>query len=243
MKNNPEREQTNDSIIDADYRVLHRNIGITSTRLEGLSDAIYAVAMTLLILDLRLPTDVTEKQLPGMLYGLVPNLTTYALSFMTLGVLWTAHVIQSHWLVHISRTYIWMKIVFLMFIVLIPFSTQILSANGYEKFGVALYGLNYLACTALLLLLWIYATNEHRLVRSNLSAHVIIWLRARLLVANMLAVIALAVAMLFSTRAGAALFIGAQVLVIFPTIGIDKVIAWIVPHLKHAQLQLNEKFR
>jgi uncharacterized membrane protein len=232
MKNDSEKGHASDLTGDADYSVLHQNIGISPRRLEGLSEAIYAVAMTLLVLDLRLPTNLAGNQLPSVLRHLLPNLITYALSFMTLGVLWTAHLVQSHWVEHISRLYIWMKIVFLMFIVLIPFSTQLLAAYEYERLSVMIYGLNYLACTTLLLLLWTYATKGRRLVRKDLSEHVVTWLKARLVIATAFAVVALAVALVFSTRAGAVLFIIAQILVIIPTVSIDKIIIWIGPHLR-----------
>ncbi|MDB5171150.1 MAG: hypothetical protein JWO35_844 [Candidatus Saccharibacteria bacterium] len=221
-----------DSALEADYRVLHKNIGITPRRLESLSDSIYAVAMTLLVLDLSLPAHTGGSQLANDMQHLLPNFITYALSFMTLGVLWTSHLIQSHWIERLSRPYIWMKIVFLMFIVLIPFSTQILSAYGNDRLGVVMYGLNYLICVGFLLLLWTYATNEHRLVRRDLSAHVITWVKARMVIATALAIVALIVA-LISTRAGAAFFIVAQILMVLPTISIDKIVTRIGPRLQH----------
>jgi TMEM175 potassium channel family protein len=223
-RNSAVPEYGDDPIDGDDYRVIHKNIGIDTRRLDSLSDNIYAVAMTLLVLDLK--TNTAAGPLSALLAGLTPHLLVYVLSFLTLGVLWTAHLIQAHWLERISRTYIWIKIVFLMFIVLIPFSTQVLAAYPYEKLGVGIYGLNYLACTALLLLLWTYATDQHRLVRDDLSHHVIAWVKARLVVANAFAAVALVVAVAFSTRAGAALFILAQILAIIPTLSIDKVIVW-----------------
>jgi uncharacterized membrane protein len=219
-------EQTNDLIDDADYNVLHRNTGIDSRRLANLSDAIYAVAMTLLVLDLKPPTHASDSHLTAALRTLSPHFLTYLLSFLTLGVLWTAHLIQSHWLERTSRAYIWMKIVFLMFIVLIPFSTEILATYSHETLGVVIYGLNYFICMLLLLLLWIYATNGRRLVRHNLSLHVITWVKARLVVANIFAVAALLIAIFISTRVGAILFIVAQILVSMPTASIDKIISW-----------------
>jgi uncharacterized membrane protein len=214
-----------DELVDGeDYRVIHNNIGIDTNRLDSLSDNIYAVAMTLLVLDLK--TTTVAEPLPGLIVRLTPHLLVYVLSFLTLGVLWTAHLIQAHWLERISRTYIWIKIVFLMFIVLIPFSTQILASYQYEKLGVAVYGLNYLACTLLLLLLWIYATDHRRLVRDDLSRHVIGWVKARLVVANIFAAVAFVVAVAFSTSVGAVLFILAQVLAIIPTLSIDRIIVW-----------------
>lgn len=233
MKTSPNDDSAKDVTVEEDYIVLHRNTGITPRRLEGLSDAIYAVAMTLLVLDLRLPPNPAGTQLSGVLHHLYPNFITYALSFVTLGVLWTAHLIESHWVERISRTYVWLKIIYLMVIVLVPFSTQILSAYEYERLGVLFYGLNFLASMLLLLVLWTYATDEHRLVRKNLSDHVITWVKARLIVGNVFVAIALIIAVFFSTRVGAVLFIITQFLVIIPTVSIDRLIIWLAPHLEH----------
>lgn len=228
-----EHDSAKDVTVEEDYLVLHRNTGITPHRLEGLSDAIYAVAMTLLVLDLRLPPNPSDTQLSSVLRHLLPNFITYALSFVTLGVLWTAHLIESHWVERISRTYVWLKIIYLMMVVLIPFSTQILSAYEYERLGVLFYGLNFLATMLLLLVLWKYATDDHRLVRTTLSSHVITWVKVRLIVANILVAVALIVALFFSSQIGAALFIVTQFLVIVPTASIDRLIIWLAPHLEH----------
>lgn len=233
MKTSPDDDSTRDVTVEADYTVLHRNTGITPKRLEGLSDAIYAVAMTLLVLDLRLPSNPVGTQLSGVLYHLWPHFLTYVLSFVTLGVLWTSHLVESHWVERISRTYVWLKIIFLMIVVLIPFSTQVLAAYEYERLGVLVYGLNFLASMLLLLVLWTYATDGHRLVRKDLDDHVITWVKARLSVTSVLVVIALIIALIFSTRVGAALYIITQLLVIMPTASIDRLIIRLAPHLEH----------
>ncbi len=125
----------------------NRIAGQSLHRLEGLSDGVFAVAMTLLVLDLHAPVSAAihgERDLLGALAALSPRLLTYLMSFLTLGIFWVGQQTQHNLLAHSDRSYAWLNIAFLMAVTLIPFSTAFLA--DYITYRVALleYWLNLL---------------------------------------------------------------------------------------------------
>ena len=102
-------------------------------RLANLVDGTYAIAMTLLILNIEVPTmaaSATSEVIESSLLGMWPIFFDYGLSFLILGFFWLAHNKQYR---HVGRTddrYIWLTLLSLMFVVLIPFSTELI--GGYH---------------------------------------------------------------------------------------------------------------
>jgi len=113
--------------------------------LGGISDGIFAVGMTLLVLGLALPTvsaHGTEGELWQALLGLGPNVLVYTMSFMTLGIFWVGQGTQLNQLARSNRNYAWLQLLFLFAVTLVPFSTALLA--HFPTFRVALveYWLN-----------------------------------------------------------------------------------------------------
>jgi uncharacterized membrane protein len=105
--------------------------GLPKARLETLDDGVFAIAMTLLVLELRVSTnaEVTERELVHQLLQLLPKLGSIFLSFLLLGMSWIGHHNQY---VYIRRTdcpFLWINILFMFFITLIPFSTALLGEH------------------------------------------------------------------------------------------------------------------
>jgi uncharacterized membrane protein len=143
--------------------------GLAKARIETLVDGVFAIAMTLLVLDLRPPgPEVTD--LGGYLSGQGPTFLAYVLSFANLGVFWVGHHTQFEAVRRTDRVFHWINILFLMSIVLIPFSTATLSRHLGDPGAVALYGANFFGGGLSLLFLWIYATRGRRLVDPDLPA-------------------------------------------------------------------------
>jgi uncharacterized membrane protein len=116
-------------------------------RLAALSDGIFAVAMTLLVLDLHAPASnmiSSEHDLWNALVQLSPNLITYFMSFLTLGMFWIAQQTQLDRLARSNRVLTWIHLAFLLAVSLMPFSTKLLAAFITSRLSVVIYWLNLL---------------------------------------------------------------------------------------------------
>ncbi|MBP9832627.1 MAG: DUF1211 domain-containing protein [Candidatus Pacebacteria bacterium] len=152
---------------------LEKSGALTTARIQSLGDNIFAFAMTILVLNFLLPELGREVSLGQVLSGLSFSFLTYVMSFIVLGVMWVSQQNQYHFIERTDRFFLWINIFFLMFVVFIPFSTNMLGLYYDSALAVLIYGLNLLICGALLYMHWSYATHTHRLVSSNLSDRVI----------------------------------------------------------------------
>jgi uncharacterized membrane protein len=135
-------------------------VGHAVERIVSLSDEIFAVGMTLLVLGLRLPVPSaihTNRDLEIALLGLVPELTTSLLSFMTLGIFWLGHQTQLHFLARSDRHLTWIHLGFLFAVTLSPFSTKLLYDFVEYRVALVIYWANIFALGAILYGGWGYA--------------------------------------------------------------------------------------
>jgi uncharacterized membrane protein len=148
---------------------------VTTSRVEALSDGVFAIAMTLLIIEVHVPhVDTANASALGQaLRELSPRIGAFVVSFLILGTLWIGH--QNHF-VHIRKsncTLLWLNIGILCAIAFLPFSTAFLAEYWNQPLGGALYGINLLVAGVFLWLHWVYATGGRRLVASDLSDEVV----------------------------------------------------------------------
>ena len=151
--------------------------GLSKHRIEALSDGIFAFAMTLLVLDIKMPklpeTAVQAGLLVPSLFILWPKFFSYFMSFVILGVFWVAHHGYAHFLKRTDRWLLWSNLLFLLLIVCVPFSTDLIGDYPGQKVAVMIYGSNIAALSLTLYLQWWYATTHHRLVGRDLEPEVI----------------------------------------------------------------------
>jgi TMEM175 potassium channel family protein len=125
----------------------HRLAGSSLDRLAALSDGIFAVVMTLLVLDLRLPVVEglhSEAALWHELEALTPRLLTYLLSFLTLAIFWIGQQTQLNQLDRTNRDLTWIHLGFLLGVSLMPFSTGLLAEFITYRLALLIYWLNLL---------------------------------------------------------------------------------------------------
>ena len=142
-----------------DPRVYNEIAGRNIDRLAALSDGVFAFAMTLLVLDLRIPVGEaihSEGDLWHALTTLAPNLITYAMSFMTLGIFWVGQQTQHNKLERGDRNFAWIHMAFLLAVTLLPFSTKLLAAFMTYRLALLVYWLNIVALGAGLYWSWSY---------------------------------------------------------------------------------------
>ncbi len=144
--------------------------GLGKHRIEALSDGIFAIAMTLLVLDLKIPENIVP---PGLLtrtlLALWPKFLSYVMSFALLGVFWIGHHGYSHFLKRTDRWFLWINLLFLLFVALLPFTTDLMGDNPAHRLAVMIYGANIIALGLTLYCQWSYATSGHRLVGRDLE--------------------------------------------------------------------------
>ncbi|HMI97020.1 MAG TPA: TMEM175 family protein [Micropepsaceae bacterium] len=149
--------------------VYNRIAGQSKERLAALSDGVFAVAMTVLVLDLRPPAVRlihSEGQLGQALLEIVPRLVPFLMSFMTLGIFWVGQQTQHDALARTDRSYTWLHITFLMAVCLTPFSTSLLAEFIAFRTALLVYWANLLLLGLLLLAGW-YRAKWFGLVRKD----------------------------------------------------------------------------
>jgi uncharacterized membrane protein len=123
------------------------------------SDEVFAIAMTILVFDLKLPVTAavhSDAELLTALRQLAPKMVSYFLSFMTLGIFWVGQGAQLHFAARYDRNLVWISLLFLGCVSLIPFSTGVLSQSITLRSAVVCYWLNILALGLALLAHWKY---------------------------------------------------------------------------------------
>ncbi len=135
----------------------------STNRLETFVDAIFAIAMTILVIDLKVPeltADIAHSQLGPKLMELFPNFIAYFISFIMLGVYWIGHYNVAKVLRRDDRTLLWLNIGYLAVVVLVPFSTALLSRYGTEQIAHIVYGINLMLIGAFAYLQWDHVTKN-----------------------------------------------------------------------------------
>jgi len=151
-------------------RIQGRNLD----RLAALSDGIFAVAMTLLVLDLHVPTAAQvhgERELLAALAALGPQWITYGMSFLTLGIFWAGQQTQLNHMAEGTRDLTWIHLGFLFAVTLLPFSTRLLAEFFAYRTALGLYWLNIFVLGAMLFWSWSYATRAN-LVKADTPGEV-----------------------------------------------------------------------
>jgi uncharacterized membrane protein len=129
-------------------------------RLAALSDGVFAVAMTLLVLDLRTPAIEaihSEGDLRHALLALAPRLAVYLMSFLTLGIFWIGQQTQLHRLTRSDRDLAWLNLAFLFLVTLMPFSTSLIAEFITYRTALLLYWVNILLLGVAVFATWRYA--------------------------------------------------------------------------------------
>ncbi|MEO8591103.1 MAG: TMEM175 family protein [Flavobacteriales bacterium] len=137
-------------------------IRVGSGRLETLGDGVFAIVMTLLVLELRIPEwegEVTNAQVWDYMKHLAPSFFSFGLSFAILGIMWFAHRMEHIFIGAVNRKLIWLNMLFYGFICLVPFSAAMLGRYPNVQLVILLYGANLIFAIAFLYWIWSYGTS------------------------------------------------------------------------------------
>ena len=160
--------------------------GQSVERLAALSDGIFGVAMTLLLLELHVPAKElihSEGDLRSALVALFPQLLVYLMSFLTLGIFWVGQQTQLNHIERSERHFTWIHLAFLFLVTLMPFSTRLLTEFITFRTALVAYWANILLLGATLYLSWGRAT-QAKLIKSDIPPEVPPAICRRILIAQ-----------------------------------------------------------
>jgi uncharacterized membrane protein len=145
---------------------------MNKNRLENFSDGVFAIAVTLLILDVRIPVDLhkfTNRDLNGMLWHLLPRLVSFAFSFLVIGMFWVAHHRIFSFVRVPNNTLLWLNILYLLFVAIIPVTSSLISENPFLTSSVLFYTINLFVIAIMHLILLEYILNHRTLKHEALT--------------------------------------------------------------------------
>lgn len=148
---------------------------ICTTRLEAFSDGVFAIVITLLVLEIRvpeIPEMLVATELPHKLLEMWPKFLSYVTSFLVIGVYWVAHHNVFHYVKRSDRILPWLNILSLMCISFIPFPTALIGEYG-TRVAVALYGGTLTVNALAFNLMWWYISKNYRLLDKDLNPRVV----------------------------------------------------------------------
>ena len=178
--------------------------GMGKNRIEALTDGIFAVAMTLLVLDIKPPAHLrfeTSDALIDHLLVLEHSFVMYAISFVVLAMFWLGHHLQFHFVRHVDRRLLWLNLVFLLLAVVVPFSTNLVGDHGHLQLPVVLYAANLLILCLLLFLQLRHLAASPHLIAPDLTGEAATQLQRQVLLVGVVPVLSIGVSF-YSPRLG-----------------------------------------
>jgi len=151
-----------ESIVEPRRAVTYNEVATTRSlhRVAALSDGLFAIAMTIIVLEIHVPVlgeQATDNDVRDVLLLLAPRFLTYVLSFLTLGIFWNAQHTQLNYIARADRHYAWLQLAYLAVVALLPFSTSLLAEAIGVRLAFAVYWVNLLALGVMLYVAWAYA--------------------------------------------------------------------------------------
>ncbi|MFF4876980.1 TMEM175 family protein [Micromonospora sp. NPDC000668] len=140
-------------------------------RLVAFSDAVFAISITLLVLEIHPPQDT--RHLAHGLAELWPSYLAYALTFLLIGQVWANHHVMFDHLRGVDRVVLLLNTLLLMTIAFLPFAASVLAAafrDGHgQRTAVVFYGIALGVAASLFNAIWEYARRDHRLLASTVD--------------------------------------------------------------------------
>lgn len=158
---------------------------IGKNRIEALSDGIFAIVMTLLILEFHvpnLPSNAPNVEVAPALVALLPKFASYIVTFVSLGFFWVGHHIMYHAIRRADRTLLWLNIFFFMFVSMLPFSTSVLNAFSEAFIAPLFFGTNLAIIGWMLFFQWRYASSQPEMLAAFVTAEYRNTVRSRMLI-------------------------------------------------------------
>jgi uncharacterized membrane protein len=144
-----------------------------TSRLEAFADGVFAIAATLLILDVNVRG---AGGLGHQLLHIWPSYVAYAVSFLTIGIMWVNHHTTMHQIARVDRTFLFINVVLLMLIAFIPFPTRLVAlhvSGAGARPAALMYGITLTVTAVFFNAFWFYAARGRRLLRADADPAVV----------------------------------------------------------------------
>lgn len=151
-------------------------------RVGSLADGVFAIAMTLLVLDVKVPEvaePITGAGMVDALFAILPSVAGYVVSFIILGMVWIGHHNQFHFIRRVDRALLWINVLYLLCVAFVPFATAFLTRYLLQPAGLLIYGGTLLLGGLSHFASWSYAVN-HGLVTEEVTPEVAEMFRERI---------------------------------------------------------------
>lgn len=149
-------------------------------RIEALADGVLAIAMTLLVIELKVPAVPADGDLfHALLDHVGPHALWYAMSFVTLATFWIGHHTVFAHVRRVDRWFLWLNVLFLLPLAFLPFATALIGEYWREGVASLVYGGTLLLAGTALGAMWAYATRGRRLTDRDLADEVVRGFRSR----------------------------------------------------------------
>lgn len=153
---------------------------MSTSRVEAFSDGVFAIAITLLILEIHLPSDsstatdgLTDAKLRHELLALWPSYLAYTISFLLIGMIWINHHRMFRYIERVDGIVLGLNVLLLMDVAFLPFSTDVLALSlrgtSAQHTATALYGLVLAVGGVFFSGVWFYAASGHRLLSEHIT--------------------------------------------------------------------------
>jgi uncharacterized membrane protein len=136
-------------------------------RVVFFSDAVFAIAMTVLALSLRLPSTTTDHGVARALEDALPSIYSYGLSFAIISLFWLAHHRMFRYICRLDVVLLVLNLAALGVVAFVPFPTSVLGEHGDTTAAVVFYASTMAVLGGLVTLLWGYASHEHHLIAAE----------------------------------------------------------------------------
>jgi len=145
---------------------------MNKTRLEAFSDGVFAIVITLLVLEIRIP-EVDYSQLKEALYEIFPRVVAYVMSFIVIGIYWVGHHQSFQLLSKTDGVFLWMNVLLLLCISFLPFPTMLMGRYPLQTIPILIYGCNLIATniTSLAMLFYI-KRHPHLCAHPDMGAYI-----------------------------------------------------------------------
>jgi TMEM175 potassium channel family protein len=138
-------------------------------RILALSDGVFAIAITLLILEIAVPAAASDAGLPKALLGLWPRYLAYVLSFLVIARFWVTHRLAFRLIARDDGALVWLNLLLLMFVAFLPFPTAVVGAHAGSPAAAVLYAASVCVASTASAAYWWYASGPGRLLRPGVG--------------------------------------------------------------------------
>jgi uncharacterized membrane protein len=138
-------------------------------RVLALSDGVFAIIITLLVLEVHVPELAKGQSLNEALREVRPSLVAFVISFVLAGMYWVGHRDLFALIRRTDRGLVWLNILYLLPLCLLPFGASMLGRHDQEPVALRIYGLLLIAIAVMRVVIWLYATNRPHLLWQRLD--------------------------------------------------------------------------